>query len=156
MSASPASKPVHSGTDAAKVARLTTRPPQRSASSWRRGTSRRIRSAPTAGRKVTTVSRPIGGRLICLRGGPRNGPPHPPTLGAPRDTRGAPRSSACSSFYVGGPHPAPPPPPPPARPRAPRGAPRPTRGLRFTGGAPPPRPPPPPAPRHPARPPAPP
>jgi len=60
-----ASKPVHSGTDAAKVARLTTRPPQRSASSWRRGTSRRISSAPTAGRKVTTVSRPIGGRLIC-------------------------------------------------------------------------------------------
>src|SRR5881296_1427108 len=107
MSASPASKPVHSGTDAAKVARLTTRPPQRSASSWRRGTSRRISSAPTAGRKVTTVSRPIGGRLICLCGGPRDGPPHPPTLGAPRGTRGAPRSRVCSSFYVGGPEMAP-------------------------------------------------
>src|SRR5881296_1484245 len=120
MSASPASKPVHSGTDAAKVARLTTRPPQRSASSWRRGTSRRISSAPTAGRKVTTVSRPIGGRLICLCGGPRDGPPHPPseggyaplglprpTLGAPRGTRGAPRTSACSSIVVGGPEMAP-------------------------------------------------
>src|SRR5213596_127436 len=107
MSASPASKPVHSGTDAAKVARLTTRPPQRSASAWRRGTSRRISSAPTAGRKVTTVSRPIGGRLICLCGGPRDGPPHPPMLGAPRGTRGALRSSACSSLVVGGPEIAP-------------------------------------------------
>src|SRR3989449_9407230 len=124
MAASPASKPVHSGTDAAKRARLTTRPPQRSASSWRRGTSRRISSAPTAGRKVTTVSRPIGGRLICLCGGPRDGPPHPPTLGAPRGTRGAPRSSACSSFYVGGPPLAPPPPPPPGPPPPPPGPPR--------------------------------
>src|SRR5437870_13438764 len=30
-------------------------------------------------------------RQHLLRGGPRNGPPHPPTLGAPRGTRGAPR-----------------------------------------------------------------
>src|SRR3989442_8115523 len=156
MSASPASKPVHSGTDAAKVARLTTGPPQRSASSWRRGTSRRIRSAPTAGRKVTTVSRPIGGRLICLRGGPRNGPPHPPTLGAPRDTRGAPRSSACSSFYVGGPPTAPPPPPPSQHPRGPPPRPPHPRAPPFTWGGPPPAPPPPPPPRAPPPPPRPP
>src|SRR3989441_688693 len=35
--------------------------------------------------------------LICLRGGPRHGPPRPPTLGAPRGTRGAPRPCARSS-----------------------------------------------------------
>src|SRR5438876_9610662 len=35
--------------------------------------------------------------LICSRGGPRDGPPHPPTLGAPRGTRGAPRAPARSS-----------------------------------------------------------
>jgi acyl-CoA thioesterase len=29
--------------------------------------------------------------LFQLRGGPRNGPPHPPALGAPRQSRGAPR-----------------------------------------------------------------
>src|SRR5256712_10145808 len=28
----------------------------------------------------------------CLAWGPRHGPPYPPTLGAPRETRGAPRS----------------------------------------------------------------
>src|SRR2546428_7302635 len=121
MSASPASKPVHSGTDAAKVARLTTRPPQRSASSWRRGTSRRISSAPTAGRKVTTVSRPIGGRLICVCGGPRHGPPHPPALGRAPAQPGRPSGlpQDVSSFVVGGPPPGPPPPPPPPPPRRP-------------------------------------
>src|SRR2546428_7826536 len=142
MSASPASKPVHSGTDAAKVARLTTRPPQRSASSWRRGTSRRISSAPTAGRKVTTVSRPIGGRLICLCGGPRDGPPASSSeggyapLGLPRPMLGrAPaqpwRASGLpqdgSSVVVGGAPQGPPPPPPrrppPAPPRRPPPAP---------------------------------
>src|SRR5207245_851248 len=45
--------------------------------------------------------------LIVLRGGPRDRPPHPPMLGAPRGTRGAPRSSACSSLVVGGPEIAP-------------------------------------------------
>src|SRR5437899_11471756 len=35
--------------------------------------------------------------FICSRGGPRDGPPHPPTLGAPRGTRGAPRAPARSS-----------------------------------------------------------
>src|SRR5437764_8348701 len=29
-------------------------------------------------------------------GGPRHGPPRPPALGAPRETRGAPRFPACS------------------------------------------------------------
>src|SRR2546425_1641691 len=38
--------------------------------------------------------------LICSRGGPRDGPPHPPTLGAPRGTRGAPRSPARSSILA--------------------------------------------------------
>src|SRR5437867_10377234 len=33
---------------------------------------------------------------LISRGGPRNGPPHPPALGAPRGTRGAPRSPASS------------------------------------------------------------
>src|SRR5262245_10242452 len=60
MSASPASKRVHSGTEATNVATLTTRPLQRSAGSLRRGTSNRISSAPRAGRNVTTVSRPTG------------------------------------------------------------------------------------------------
>src|SRR3989442_11563800 len=110
MSASPASKPVHSGTDAAKVARLTTRPPQRSASSWRRGTSRRIRSAPTAGRKVTTVSRPIGGRLICLRGGaPPRPPPPPPPPRPPRPPPPPPPPPRPLFFLWGGPPPPPPP-----------------------------------------------
>src|SRR5439155_2647261 len=49
--------------------------------------------------------------LICLRGGPRHGPPHPPTLGASRETRDAPRSLARERR---GPPPRPPPPPPPA------------------------------------------
>src|SRR5207247_6635244 len=35
--------------------------------------------------------------LILSRGGPRYGPPRPPTLGAPRGTRGAPRPRARSS-----------------------------------------------------------
>src|SRR5437899_12835820 len=51
--------------------------------------------------------------LIRSRGGPRNGPPHPPTLGAPPGTRGAPPPHACSSGHLGGPRNAPPPPPPP-------------------------------------------
>src|SRR5438876_6325130 len=38
-----------------------------------------------------------GTALIGSRGGPRYGPPRPPTLGAPRGTRGAPRSRARSS-----------------------------------------------------------
>src|SRR5438309_4710166 len=35
--------------------------------------------------------------LICRRGGPRHGPPHPPTLRAPRETRGAPQRPARGS-----------------------------------------------------------
>src|SRR5437867_10639502 len=46
--------------------------------------------------------------LICLRGGPRHGPPHPPTLGASRETRDAPRSLARER---GGPRHGPPHPP---------------------------------------------
>src|SRR5439155_21318045 len=38
--------------------------------------------------------------FICLRGGPRHGPPRPPTLGAPRGTRGAPRPCARSSVRL--------------------------------------------------------
>src|SRR3989440_3061708 len=38
--------------------------------------------------------------LICLRGGPRHGPPRPPTLGAPRETRDAPRPCARSSVRL--------------------------------------------------------
>src|SRR5262245_15287554 len=38
-----------------------------------------------------------GRAVMRSRGGPRYGPPHPPTLGAPRGTRGAPRSRARSS-----------------------------------------------------------
>src|SRR2546421_2526604 len=60
-------------------------------------------------------------RLICRRGGPRHGPPHPPTLGAPRGTRGAPRRPArgFSSVDVGGPDMAPHTPPRSARPGEP-------------------------------------
>src|SRR5438093_12213276 len=60
--------------------------------------------------------------LICLRGGPRHGPPHPPTLGASRETRDAPRSLARERG--GGPHRPPPPPPPPPAPPPPPRAPR--------------------------------
>src|SRR5438309_12106145 len=63
--------------------------------------------------------------LICLRGGPRHGPPHPPTLGASRETRDAPRSLARER---GGPPPGPPPPPPPPAAPATRGPPPPPRG----------------------------
>src|SRR5207302_1049092 len=49
--------------------------------------------------------------LIDHRGGPRNGPPRPPALGAPRETRGAPRCRAGSSIIVGGPRNGPPCPP---------------------------------------------
>src|SRR2546429_4246078 len=38
--------------------------------------------------------------VICLRGGPRHGPPRPPTLGAPRETRDAPRPCARSSVRL--------------------------------------------------------
>src|SRR5206468_12083767 len=73
--------------------------------------------------------------LICLRGGPRHGPPHPPTLGASRETRDAPRSLARER---GGAPPGPPPPP----------TPRPARGNPDAPPPPPPRawgaPPPPP------------
>src|SRR5437762_13218823 len=39
-----------------------------------------------------------GARRIGRRGGPRHGPPPPPTLGAPRETRGAPRPRARRSI----------------------------------------------------------
>src|SRR5262249_60968893 len=70
MSASPASKRTHSGTEAANVAALTTRPLQRNAGSLRRGTSRRISSAPSAGRKVTTVSSPTGKVILATAARP--------------------------------------------------------------------------------------
>src|SRR6266436_3110284 len=60
---------------------------------------------------LTCVSESItrNPRFIDSRGGPRHGPPHPPTLGAPRGTCGAPRprASAGSSDHVGGPDMAP-------------------------------------------------
>jgi branched-chain amino acid transport system permease protein len=34
---------------------------------------------------------PVQRRVVSERGGPRHGPPHPPALGAPRRSRGAPR-----------------------------------------------------------------
>src|SRR5205085_2331307 len=52
-----------------------------------------------------------------IRGGPRHGPPHPPTLGAPRVSRGAPRSPPAA--IAGPPHG----PPHPPAPRAPPGEP---------------------------------
>src|SRR5262244_1326763 len=69
MSASPASKRIHSGSEATNVATLTTRPLQRRAGSFRRGTSSMISSAPRAGRKVTTVSRPTGISIGALSSG---------------------------------------------------------------------------------------
>src|SRR5439155_20208605 len=45
---------------------------------------------------VSESSVPSSLMLISLRGGPRDGPPHPPALGTPRGTRGAPRSPAAS------------------------------------------------------------
>src|SRR5205823_13426907 len=54
------------------------------------------------------------------RGGPRYGPPHPPTLVAPRVNRGAPRSRAVDT----GPRYGPPHPPALVAPRVNRGAPR--------------------------------
>src|SRR5206468_7105199 len=59
--------------------------------------------------------------LICLRGGPRHGPPHPPTLGASRETRDAPRSLARER---GGPRHGPPHPPTLGASRETRDAPR--------------------------------
>src|SRR5919106_1374595 len=55
---------------------------------------RRMSLASIATRNSATRS---SGSVICPRGGPPHGPPHPPALGAPRGTRGAPRSLACSS-----------------------------------------------------------
>src|SRR5206468_12658001 len=75
--------------------------------------------------------------LICLRGGPRHGPPRPPTLGASRETRDAPRSLARER---GGAPPGPPPPPPPRR-----APPPPHRPPRPPPRVPSPCPPPPPA-----------
>src|SRR5881397_4156223 len=40
---------------------------------------------------------PPGSTPRQVLGGPRHGPPDPPTLGAPRGTRGAPRFRTCSS-----------------------------------------------------------
>src|SRR6267378_3352478 len=80
-------------------------------------------------------------RGLIRRGGPRHGPPHPPTFGAPRETRGAPRSHASCM----GPRHGPPHPPtfgaPPETPGAPPSHP--------SCLGPPPRPPPPPPPPHP-------
>src|SRR5438034_7496482 len=80
--------------------------------------------------------------LICLRGGPRHGPPHPPTLGASRETRDAPRSPARERG--GGRHRPPPPPPPRPPPPPPAGPPGVLQGgsyprpLRARAGGPPP------------------
>src|SRR2546422_832811 len=52
---------------------------------------------PASACPISTTRTPSSIVLIRSRGGPRNGPPHPPTLGAPRGTRGAPRPHACSS-----------------------------------------------------------
>src|SRR3989441_1857197 len=52
---------------------------------------------------MRSTPRAAMGALICLRGGPRHGPPRPsrpPTLGAPRGTQGAPRPCACSSVRL--------------------------------------------------------
>src|SRR5207248_2563383 len=57
-----------------------------------------------------------------IRGGPRNGPPHPPALVAPRLNRGAPRFRARE--LRGGPRNGPPHPPMLVAPRLNRGAPR--------------------------------
>src|SRR5438067_8845990 len=43
-----------------------------------------------------------GARRIARRGGPRHGPPDPPTLGAPREARGAPRPPARRSICYAG------------------------------------------------------
>src|SRR5439155_964326 len=48
-------------------------------------------------RVTVSPSRERRSALIGLRGGARHGPPHPPALGAPRETRGAPRPCARSS-----------------------------------------------------------
>src|SRR5437762_3231054 len=57
--------------------------------------------ASTTSLAVTTrppfTTRSTARGVIGSRGGPRNGPPHPPALGAPRETRGAPRPYARSS-----------------------------------------------------------
>src|SRR2546428_6130010 len=99
------------------------------------------------------------GCLIDRRGGPRYGPPHPPSLGrAPAQPwRASGLTQDVSSIVVGGPHIAPPPPPPPAPPPPPpRAAPGWHQDGLFCpppgGGAPPP-PAPPPAPAPPPLPP---
>src|SRR5947207_1515274 len=60
--------------------------------------------ASTTSLAVTTrpplTMRSTARALICLRGGPRHGPPRPPTLGAPRETRDAPRPCARSSVRL--------------------------------------------------------
>src|SRR5213078_913601 len=66
------------------------------------------------------------GRPLQLSGGPRNGPPHPPTLVAPRMNRGAPRLY----WPLTGPRNGPPHPPTLVAPRMNRGAPR-SDGLRL-------------------------
>src|SRR5882672_10109918 len=66
-----------------------------------------------------------------VRGGTRDGPPHPPTLLAPRLNRGAPRSRARSSR--GRPRDGPPPHPTLLAPRLNRGAPR-SRARSSRGG----------------------
>src|SRR5436190_14751248 len=78
---------------------------------------------PSRASMRTTHSPPVG-ELIELRGGPRHGPPPPPTFVASRVNRGAPRVRASSLSYVGGPHQAPPPPPPPSPPPRNVGPPR--------------------------------
>jgi len=40
-------------------------------------------------------------RILLLHGGPRNGPPYPPTLGAPRQSRGAPRQPPARDIATG-------------------------------------------------------
>src|SRR5438477_3389254 len=67
-------------------------------------------------------------RLYWPLTGPRNGPPHPPTLVAPRMNRGARRLY----WPLTGPRNGPPPPPTLVAPRMNRGAPR-SDGIRLLG-----------------------
>src|SRR5262245_3867611 len=96
---------------------------------------------------------------INRRGGPRHGPPHPPALVAPRQSRGAPRPRARSSPDVGGPDMAPHPPQRSSRPGKAVALLDRARAHLLTWGArtwaptppPPPRPPPHPRPTSPSR-----
>src|SRR2546427_282534 len=101
-------------------------PARLTVATFRNGVTDVTSASKTISRRVIVGSSPSGVALIGLRGGPRHGPPHPPSLGrAPAQPwRASGLAQDVSSIVVGGPDMAPHTPHRSDAPRRSRGAPR--------------------------------